>query len=59
MDIDVKVQSKPCNSLLFSGKVHVVKGTILYKRAGSLFTRRALAPLCGLVTIVKILPHGA
>lgn len=55
----MKVQSKPCNSLLFSGKVHVVKGTILYKRAGSLFTRRALALLCGLVTIVKILPHGA
>lgn len=54
-----KVRSKPCNSLHFSGNVHAVKGTILYRRTGSLFTRRALALLCNLVPIVKILPHGA
>lgn len=54
-----KVESKPCNSLHSSGKVHAVKGTILYRRTGSLFIRRALALLCSLVPIVKILPRGA
>lgn len=54
-----KVESKPCNGLHFSGNVHGVKGTILYRKIGSLFTRRALALLCSLVPIVKILPHGA
>lgn len=53
-----KVEYKPCNILHFSGNLHAVKGTILYRRTESLFSRRPLPLLCSDVSCKNLTPWG-